>query len=383
MSLLVFKILKPSSTFHGIDYNERKKTKGKASLLYFNNFMHLQEAAKTINRKDAKEFMDWWCASNRRIRNKQFHAILSCKGKSIDLNRLKDYSLEIMNELGYKDNTILIYGHDDTKHNHVHIITPRIDGNGKKISHHFEKKRANLILNNIIGTDYSKEVKNDIARVFAYHASTLPQYKLLFEQKGYNTKTDEQHLHLYKYGTHQSSISIQTIQEKIKQPFDNKSKQIAALLYNYKKQYSAKLVADGDGKYSTKKKDHQSNLTKFMQQRFGLQFIFFTSGSHTEPYGYLLIDHNQKTVYKGSEVMPLQTLLSDKFFSNIEQREHHENNQKPITDKQNESRQTHHHPQTYIPDLPFESLIDSIEHDVDRDVHNEEHAKKRKKGRFI
>lgn len=383
MSLLVFKILKPSSTFHGIDYNERKKSKGKAALLYFNNFMYLQEGAKTINHKEAKGFMDWWSASNKRIQNKQFHAILSCKGKSIPLKRLKDYGLEIMDKLGYKGNPILVYGHDDTQNHHIHIITTRIDGNGKKVPHQFERKRANQILNEIIGTDYSKEVKNDIEQVMSYHAQTLVQYKMLFELRGYDTQADNINLNLFKYGTKQGELPLEEIENKINKPFDNNSKQIAALIYKYKKQYAVKLEKEDAGKYTTKKKTLQSGLTRFLHQRFGLQFIFFSAKGHEQPYGYTIIDHTNETVYKGSDVLKMQVLLNSEPSPAIEKNEHksiakNQTDNDSSTDQKSEYSSPHfsnHH--------SFESFINRIEHDVERDVHNEEHSKKRKKGSFI
>lgn len=383
MSLLVFKILKPSSTFHGIDYNERKKSKGKAALLYFNNFMHLQEGVKTINRKEAKDFMNWWSASNKRIQNKQFHAILSCKGKSIPLNRLKDYGLEIMHKLGYKGNPILVYGHNDTQHHHIHIITTRIDANGKKVPHQFERKRSNQILNEIIGTDYSKEVKNDIAQVMSYHAQTLAQYKMLFELRGYDTKADNVNLSLFKYGTRQGEISLQEIENKIHYPFDNNSKQIAALIYKYKKQYAVKLAKEDAGKYTTKKKTLQSGLTRFLHQRFGLQFIFFSSKEHEQPYGYAIIDHKNESVYKGSDVLKMQVLLNSEPSPAIKKNESRAIAEKQMDNDSSTDQKSGYSSSYFSNDHSFESFINRIEHDVEKDVHKEEHSKKRKKGRFI
>jgi len=382
MSLLVFKILKPSATFHGIDYNESKKTKGKAALLYFNNFMHLQEGAKTIDRKEAKDFMNWWSASNKRIQNKQFHAILSCKGRSISMKRLKDYGLEIMDKLGYQGNPILVYGHDDTQHHHIHIITTRINDNGKKVPHQFERKRANQILNEIIGTDYSKEVKNDIEQAMSYHAQTLAQYKILFELRGYDTKADNADLNLFKYGTKQGEISLQEIENKINQSFDNNSKQIAALIYKYKKQYSAKLEKEEAGKYTTKRKPLQSDLTRFLHQRFGLQFIFFSAKGHEQSYGYTIIDYKNEVVYKGSDVLKMQVLLSETSPSNKKNK--YESIAEKQTDNDSSDEKRPEYPSPYFSnDHSFESFINRIEHDVEKDVHNEEHSKKRKKGRFI
>ncbi|HAO05683.1 MAG TPA: hypothetical protein DCQ50_01605 [Chryseobacterium sp.] len=380
MSLLVFKILKPSATFHGIDYNERKKTKGKAVLLYFNNFMHLQEGARTINRKEAKDFMDWWCESNTRIRNKQFHAILSCKGKSIPLKRLKDYGLEIMHKLGYKGNPILVYGHNDTQNHHIHIITPLIDADGKKVPHQFERKRANQILNEIMGTDYAKEVKNDIEQVMTYHAQTLAQYKMLFELRAYDTKADDGNLILYKYGTKQGEVSIQEIENIINQPFDNNSKQIAALIYKYKKQYAVKLEKENDGKYTTKKKTLQSGLTQFLHQRFGLQFIFFSAKGHEQPYGYTIIDHKNQVVYKGSDVMKMQVLLSSEPSTANEKNQYESLEEKHTNDDSSTEQKSGYSSPYFSNDHSFENFINKIESEVEKDVYKEERAKSVKKG---
>ena len=383
MSLLVFKILKPSATFHGIDYNERKKTKGKAALLYFNNFMHLQEGSKTINCKEAKDFMEWWSGSNKRIQNKQFHAILSCKGKSIPLKRLKDYGLEIMGKLGYKGNPGVVYGHDDARHHHIHIITTRIDADGKKVPHHFEKKRANQILNVIMGTDYSKEVKNDIEQVMSYHAQTLAQYKMLFELRGYDTKKDEAQLNLFKYGTKQGELSLREIENRIHQPFDNNSKKIAALIYKYKKQYAVKLEKEDGVKYSTKKKTLQSDLTRFLHQTFGLQFIFFSAKGHEQPYGYAIIDHKNKAVYKGSDVLKMQTLLNSESMPINKKSEIDATIEKQTNNDSSTDQKSKHSSPDFSNDHSFETFINRIENEVEKDVHKEDHAKKRKKGRFI
>ena len=52
-----------------------------------------------------------------------------------------------------------------------------------------------------------------------------------------------------------------------------------------------------------------------MKKRFGVDLIFF--GSKDKPYGYMIIDHKNKIVYKGSEVLSMKQLLS---FQNREER---------------------------------------------------------------
>jgi len=385
MSLLVFKIMKPSASFHGIAYNEKKKKEEKAELLLCNNFRHLQECGRIPTKAEAIRLMEAFCSANTRIRNKQFHAILSCKGKFISNERLKGYGLEIMEKLGYANNPVMIYGHNDTDHNHIHIITTRIGPDGKKIPHHFERKRSNEILQQIIGTDYKKEVSQDISDVMQYHCSSVAQYQLLFEMQSYDTKVDQDNLELFKYGKYQGNVSLRKLEQKTKQPLTVNIPQMKALLYKYKRELSSKLKKRNSDRYTTAKPRLQSDFTEFMKRRFGLEFIFFTAMQNENPYGYVIIDHNNKAVLKGSEVMKLQALISEGNLTNKQNTEAIIKELKindPDLNNPNFDRELLL--KKYIPDLhAIESAINRIENEVERDLSKEHDLPRRRKGRFI
>lgn len=148
-----------------------------------------------------------------------------------------------------------------------------------------------------------------------YHCSTIAQYQLLFEQRGYDTKVNGDSLELFKYGKHQGNVSLEGLEQKTKQPLTVNIPKIKALLYKYKRKYSSKLEKENACKYTTSKPCFQSDLTQFMKQRFGLEFIFFAAKQNENPYGYVIIDHNNKAVLKGSEVMKLQSLISEEYLS--------------------------------------------------------------------
>lgn len=386
MSLLVFKIMKPSASFHGIAYNEKKQKKGEASLLFWNNFRHLQEAGRIPSKSEATRFMEAFCSANTRIRNKQFHAILSCKGTSISNERLKTYGLEIIEKMGYGNNPVMIYGHQDTKNNHVHIITTRIGPDGRKIAHHFERKRSCEILQQIMGTDYKKEVAQDINDVLQYHCSTVVQYQLLFEQKGYDTKISGGQLELFKYGTKQENVPLEKLEQEIKQPVTVNTNQIKALLYKYKKLYHSKLKKEHPQKYTTAKPRLQSDLTQFMKQRFGMEFIFLTSKGHEAPYGYVIIDHTNQAVLKGSEVMKLEQLISEAPLTQKQAYEP-ENKKLQITDNPDLNNPNFDkdllQKEKYIPAIPIEATIGKIEAEVEKDLSKEHDLPRRRRGRFI
>ena len=82
MSELVFKICKPSATFHAIGYNEKKAKEGKAKCIYLANFGHLQFTQSLPTKSELVDYLQKYSEGNKRTTHKQFHAIVSCKHHS-------------------------------------------------------------------------------------------------------------------------------------------------------------------------------------------------------------------------------------------------------------------------------------------------------------
>ena len=57
---------------------------------------------------------------------------------------------------------------------------------------------------------------------------------------------------------------------------------------------------------------NKEELTKLMHQKFGVDLVFHGKGvgsKEFKPYGYTVVDHHSKMVFKGSDVLPLKQLL--------------------------------------------------------------------------
>jgi hypothetical protein len=389
MSLLIFKILPPSATFHGVDYNEKKCKKEKATVLHHEGFGFLMDGGGRIDRKQSKRYLESHSSSNTRIRNKQFHAIMSCKGKSISFERLKSYGLEIVHRLGYAGNPILVYGHNDTDNYHVHIISSRVDIEGKKIAHHFERKRANEILTDIIGIDKGKVFNQDIDSCLAYRFETVSQFKLLLEQRGYAVKNNGEDLVLFKFGSRSGVVPAAAINSCIftVDPGNPAIKKIRALIGKYKKLYAVSALKETP-KYTTAPEKFKTALTDFLHQRFGLQFVFFRNKNHESPYGYVVIDHKNKHCYKGSSILSLKSLLADKIYESYQkelQPTEPKSSEQPATQATIEFPDT----QKQIESIPhLDSPLQQIIFDTEKAVEEElgqagANSRKKRRSRFL
>ena len=313
MKSAIFKIMPAAgSNFSAVNYNEKKVKQGKGGLVHFENFGYLQDK-KQITKDEFKKYLKDYSARNNKIKNPVFHATCSCKGKELDHGQLKEIALEIMENLGYKENPVLIYEHHDTDNNHIHIVTSRVGENGKKIKDSFEGKRANQYLNAILKREPHQEFSRHLNNSLSYKFGTQAQFALLMELHGYRTQKKDSDLLFFKHGEKKGEISLADIAKRIQLVENERSNatQTKALIYKYKKQYSGKLRSNHDNKFTTEQKKFESDLTVFLKQKFGLDFIFFTGKDKDKPYGYTIIDHHNREVHKGSDVLKLDYLIKD------------------------------------------------------------------------
>jgi hypothetical protein len=315
MNSAIFKIMPAAgSNFNAVNYNEKKVKQGTAGLVYFENFGNLQDRTE-IAKEEFKKYLQNYSARNTKIKNPVFHATCSCKGRELTHAQLKEMALEIMQQLGYGENPILIYEHHDTRNNHVHIVSSRVGINGKKIKDNFEGKKANYILNAILNREPHQEFNLHLNNALTYQFGTQAQFALLMEVNGYKTQKKEGQFIFFKHGEKQGSIPLSDINKRIRidENAERNIKQTKAIIYKYRKQYSGVLRSNHDNKFTTEQKKFESDLTNFLKQKCRLDFIFFTGKDNDSPYGYTIIDHHNREVHKGSDILKLDYLIKDSF----------------------------------------------------------------------
>ena len=296
---MIITILPSSANFHAIAYNEMKVEKGLATLLEVQNIDGLRPETYTADK------LQWYflqySARNTYIKRPQFHVAVSCKGTEYSHQQLLDIAHSYLKEMGYAEEgqPLLIYAHHDTDNNHIHIVTSHVAPDGHKIDHHHEKRRSRAatlkIMEEYTGQRQEPEV-NDIAKdALTYRYTSKAQFCAIMESLGYECKNDNEKpvVHLYRNGEEHGTIRAQLIMHyalKENKPDDKRRRQLCAILQKYRN-----LSAN------------KEELVAHMKRKFGISLVFV--GKADTPYGYLVVDHKSKTVFKGGEFLSIKELL--------------------------------------------------------------------------
>jgi len=266
---MIATILSSSSSFNGVSYNTNKIDSGKGEFVLAKNFGPLQ-GLDDLRPEDYKNYLKMVSNKSKRTQNAQFHAAISCKGKEYGKQELADIAEKWLLELGYGSQPYLIVFHKDTENNHVHVVTTRVDQfTGKRINSSFEKLRAREAINRIMGQDYSKD---DLRKYFNYNFSNISQYKLLLESAGFKVREKGDFLQIIKDGVVKSEQDMKEIMDKANGSVSDKTRltQLKGIYNKYRTIYDSSLQL-----LSTSEKIlYQSELTKFLHKKFGLEFFF-------------------------------------------------------------------------------------------------------------
>ena len=149
---MIATILPSSTTFHAVDYNERKVSEGVAELLEMKNFGSIGKI-DPYTPDELKQYLIDYTQRNEYIKKPQFHLAISCRGDEYTQEQLLDIAHQYLKEMGYSEEgqPVLIYSHHDTDNNHLHIVTSRIAPDGHKIDHNQERIRSQEVISRIIG----------------------------------------------------------------------------------------------------------------------------------------------------------------------------------------------------------------------------------------
>jgi len=298
---MIVHILPPADGFPAVSYNTDKVDNQKGELMKVANFGALKGLAN-VRPEDYKNHLAMVSATNKHVKRPQFHVVISAEGRTYDKHELTAIGEEWLAQMGYEKQPYLIIFHKDTANNHIHLVTARIDRTGKKISDRFEKIRAVETLNRVLGIDASHNAKSDIENALAFRFASEAQFRMILESKGYVLREREGIYEVIKFGKLQESIHRSLIIERLSKDADQqRKKQLKAWFHRY--------AASHDTALEKGRKGYQSEFAAVMKVKFGVELVFHASGDKPL-YGYSVIDHSGKNVFKGGEIMPLNELLN-------------------------------------------------------------------------
>ncbi|MDQ0965421.1 uncharacterized DUF497 family protein [Flavobacterium sp. W4I14] len=307
---MIVKILGSSATFAGVRYNHEKMRSGKGELLKVRNFGSLMGLDR-IGPQDYINYLKAVSNENKRVSKPQFHAVISAKGKSVSKDELLHTAEKWMAQMGYGENPYLVIFHTDTENNHVHIVSTRIDKNGRKTSSAFEKLRSVRALSIVM-----KREKADLTmldKLLGYNFASVSQVRTLLENSGFEVRFEKENIEVSHSGELISTLKASDI-ESLCQDVGidkNRCRQLKAIF--------SKILTERLSKndFSSPKTDLRAGLQEFsmmVKKKTGAELIFHSKDNKI-PYGYTIIDHPGKSVMKGSEVMHLRDIIS---FLNLE-----------------------------------------------------------------
>ena len=291
---MIATILPNASGFPGVNYNEKKVLKGKATLLEMSGFGTLgMTSIPTV--KEMTEYLEDYSARNLRITKPQFHLAISCKGQEMNSRQLLDFAHAYLKEMGYgdPDQPTLIYFHTDTENNHLHIVTSRVSPDGRKIDDHNERRRSQKILNKMLGENATLSAEKDIKSALGFNFRNETQFKAILEAMNYECYEKDGRIMVKKGGMVQTSVSKEKLKSIIKRNTNNYNEpnynQLKGIFSKYRD-----LNSDING------------LKSDLRKKFGIELVFF--GKKDSPYGYVAVDFKNKKVIEGAKIMSVKQL---------------------------------------------------------------------------
>ena len=141
---MIAKISSTENLGGALGYNFKKVEKGQASILLAAELYQDREGRYTMEEvlADIEALIPKKCRTKKTV----FHCSLNPHpDEKLSDERLTQIAKEYMEALGYGNQPYIVFKHNDIAREHIHIVSLRIDGEGKKINDKFEKRRSKQI----------------------------------------------------------------------------------------------------------------------------------------------------------------------------------------------------------------------------------------------
>ena len=160
---MVANIRSGSSPGGALHYNKEKVDKDEAEVLFWQKMLEPFDKHGRLDIDACMESFMPYLEANRRTTNTVFHASLNPSPEDrLTDEQLRKIACEYMERMGYGEQPYIVFKHKDISREHLHIVSLRVDEQGRKLPHDFEARR-------------SMEILRDLERKYGLHPSVKGQ----------------------------------------------------------------------------------------------------------------------------------------------------------------------------------------------------------------
>ena len=141
---MIAKISATENLGGALGYNFKKVQHNEASVLCVNELREGFDGTYRIDKvlRDVQALIPEKCRTKKTV----FHCSLNPRpDEKLSDEQLTQIAKEYMEALGYGNQPYIVFKHNDIAREHIHIVSLRVDGKGKKINDRFEKRRSKQI----------------------------------------------------------------------------------------------------------------------------------------------------------------------------------------------------------------------------------------------
>ena len=308
-----------------VKYNESKVEAGEASVLFTMNIPDPSNPMATFEEYER---------GSLRCEKMSFHASIdpSVDDKMSDKD-IEEFAKKLMEKLGYGDQPYIVYKHSDIDRVHYHIVSVRVDKEGRKINDSNERKRCHQILKDLAAEfgykvgkgqkkdsraeefgvykgftpkagNYSSQIEMLVSHAMRYHFTTEPQFRMLMNTLNvdfdYKKRGGKEYLVFYGLdsksgrrctgGISGKKLAVPSVEEIRKHTQDCKGEAL-------------KKERGRVGSIVRSLLPHSSSEEHFrrMLEKTGIS-VHFSKTEDGRIFGATFIDHTAKCCFKASEL---------------------------------------------------------------------------------
>ncbi|MDR3226991.1 MAG: relaxase/mobilization nuclease domain-containing protein [Prevotellaceae bacterium] len=331
---MVAKISASNNLYGALSYNQIKVNDAQAKVIFTNRMIESADGICDIN-TCLRSFEPYILANNKTEKTVLHLSINPDPKDALSDEQLSEIAQKYMQKMGYGNQPFIVYKHEDIERKHIHIVSVKVDENGKKIDDGFEHRRSMNVCRELekkyglIPANQKKRqeelplkpvcyengnVKHQIANVICdvaknYHFQSLKEYKALLAL--YNISAEEVRGEINnKSYAGLIYFALNEKGEKVGNPFKSslfgKVAGIEALEKQIEK--SVEIIKNKGFKERCKKIisatmhscKNRNDFEKTLKKQ-GISVVFRIN-DEGRIYGVTFIDNEQKTVFNGSRL---------------------------------------------------------------------------------